>query len=136
MMINISVSGFYEEASNIGNFSMKFANGYTVSLAMGAGIYSTGSIKEGFSAIEVGAWDPDGKWVKLDVNNDVIGWQSPEEVLAIMNKVAAYTAEPSELDTLREVRAEITRINEAAGETRFNPTATLMLDRLIDQKIS
>ena len=87
-MITIRVSE-WAATSAIGNFSMKFANGYTVSLAMGDGIYSTGSVKEGFSAIEVAAWDADGKWVKLGTNDDVIGWQSPEEVLAIMNKVAA-----------------------------------------------
>lgn len=32
------------------------------------------------------------------------------------------------LATLKEVRAEIRRINEAAGETRFNPAATEMVD--------
>ena len=133
-MFNVRVNEF--GTSSVGNFSMKFANGYTVSLAMGDGIYSSGTMEDGFSAIEVAAWDADGKWVKLGDNDNVIGWQSAEQVLAIMNKVASYTAEPSEVDTLRELRAEITRINEAAGETRFNPTATSMLDRLIDQKVS
>jgi predicted transcriptional regulator len=133
-MFNVRVNEF--GTSSVANFSMKFANGYTVSLAMGDGIYSNGNMEDGFSAIEVAAWDADGKWIKLSDNDDVIGWQSAEEVLAIMNKVASYTAGSSELDTLRELRAEITRINEAAGETRFNPTATSMLDRLIDQKVS
>jgi hypothetical protein len=137
-MFNVRVNNF--GTSSISNFSMKFANGYTVSLAMGSGgIYSSGNQDDGYSSVEVGAWDADGTWIKLGDNNDVIGWQSPEEVLAIMNKVASYTAEPSEVDTLshlRALRAEITRINEAAGETRFNPTATSMLDRLIDQKVS
>lgn len=133
-MFNVRVNEF--GTSSVGNFSMKFANGYTVSLAMGDGIYSSGTMEDGFSAIEVAAWDADGKWVKLGDNDNVIGWQSAEQVLAIMNKVASYTVEPSEVDTLRELRAEITRINEAAGETRFNPTATSMLDRLIDQKVS
>lgn len=31
-------------------------------------------------------------------------------------------------DALREVRAEISRINEAAGETVFNPSATQLTD--------
>jgi hypothetical protein len=88
-MFNVRVNEF--GTSSVGNFSMKFANGYTVSLAMGDGIYSTGNVKDGFSAVEVAAWDADGKWVKLGDNDDVIGWQSPEEVLAIMNKVAAMS---------------------------------------------
>lgn len=34
-------------------------------------------------------------------------------------------------DLLREVRNEITRINKAAGETVFNPSATESVDLLI-----
>ena len=33
---------------------------------------------------------------------------------------------------LMEIRAEITRLNKAAGETVFNPTATALLDELIE----
>ena len=86
-MFNVRVNEY--GTSSVGNFSMKFANGYTVSLAMGDGIYSNGNRSDGYSSVEVAAWDADGKWVKLDLQDDVIGWQSPEEVLAIMNKVAA-----------------------------------------------
>jgi hypothetical protein len=86
-MFNVRVNNF--GTSSISNFSMKFANGYTVSLAMGDGIYSNGNMEDGFSSVEVAAWDADGKWIRLGDNDDVIGWQSPEEVLAIMNKVAA-----------------------------------------------
>ena len=87
-MIKVQVNSF--GTNSVGNFSMKFANGYTVSLAMGGGgIYSSGNQDDGYSSVEVAAWDADGTWIKLGDNNDVIGWQSPEEVLAIMNKVAA-----------------------------------------------
>jgi hypothetical protein len=86
-MFNVRVNNF--GTSSVGNFSMKFANGYTVSLAMGDGIYSSGNQDDGYSSVEVAAWDADGKWIKLSDNDDVIGWQSAEEVLAIMNKVAA-----------------------------------------------
>jgi hypothetical protein len=86
-MIKVSVNEFGDKAMR--NFSMKFANGYTVSLAMGDGIYSNGNKADGFSSVEVGAYDADGEWIQLSNNNDVIGWQSPEEVLAIMNKIAA-----------------------------------------------
>jgi hypothetical protein len=41
------------------------------------------------SYFEVAAWDADGNWVQLGDNDTVVGWQSPEEVLTIMNKVAA-----------------------------------------------
>jgi len=85
-MINISVDIFTNRTKS--NFSMTFANGYTVSLAMGEGMYSTAG-DGGFTSAEVGAWDKDGDWVKLSDNDDVIGWQSPEQVLAIMNKIAA-----------------------------------------------
>lgn len=86
-MFNINIDNFKD--INMNNFSMKFANGYTVSLAMGTSMYCTGDAETGFSSAEVAAWDADGNWVKLGDNDDVIGWQSPEQVLAIMNKIAA-----------------------------------------------
>jgi hypothetical protein len=86
-MFNVQVNEF--GTSSVGNFSMKFANGYSVSLAMGDGTYSNGNQADGFSSVEVAAWDADGKWLQLGDNDDVVGWQSPEEVLALMNKVAA-----------------------------------------------
>lgn len=65
-------------------FKMTFANGYTVSVAFGDGSYGNGE-----ATAEVGAWGADGNWVQLGDGNDVVGWQSPDEVLAIMNKIAA-----------------------------------------------
>ena len=85
-MFNVRVNNFGANAA--GNFSMTFANGYTVSLAMGDGVYSNGNREDGFSSVEVAGWGADGNWVQLG-DGDVVGWQSPEEVLAIMNKVAA-----------------------------------------------
>lgn len=66
-------------------FKMTFANGYTVSVAFGSGNYGDGQ-----ATAEVGVWDAEGTWYKLnDDGYDVIaGWQTPEEVLAIMNRVA------------------------------------------------
>ena len=86
-MFNVRMNKFGNKASS--NFSMTFANGYTVSVAMGDGIYSNGNSEDGFTSVEVAAWDADGNWVQLRDNDTVVGWQSPEEVLAIMNKVAA-----------------------------------------------
>jgi len=86
-MFNVRMNKFGNKAA--GNFAMTFANGYTVSVAMGDGIYSDGNSEDGFSSVEVAAWDASGVWVKLGDNDDVVGWQSPDKVLAIMNKVAA-----------------------------------------------
>lgn len=72
-----------------GNFSMKFDNGYTVSLAFGDGTYSHGNFDEGFTSVEVGAWDPDGNWVKLDKDSTVAGWKSADQLLGIMKRVAS-----------------------------------------------
>lgn len=74
-----------------GNFSMKFGNGYTVSLAFGDGTYSHGNLDEGFTSIEVAAWDAEGNWVMLDKERDstVAGWKSPDQLLGILNKVAS-----------------------------------------------
>lgn len=38
-----------------------------------------------------------------------------------------------QLAALAEVRAEITRLNKAAGETVFNPAATQLLEAVIDE---
>ena len=38
---------------------------------------------------EVAAWDADDKWIKLGEDEYVLGWQSPDQVLAIMNRIAA-----------------------------------------------
>lgn len=65
-------------------FKMTFANGYTVSVAFGDGNYGDGQ-----ATAEVGAWDADGNWIRLTENDSVIGWQTPDEVLATMNKIAA-----------------------------------------------
>lgn len=86
-MFNIKMNRWSDKES--GNFTITFANGHTVSVAMGDGIYSSGNVANGFSSGEVAAWDADGKWIKLSDNDDVVGWRSPDEVLAIMNKIAA-----------------------------------------------
>lgn len=74
---------------NKGNFKMKFANGYTLSITVGDGTYSSGNFNDDFMSAEVAAWDADGNWIRLSDSNDVIGWQSPDDVLALMNKIAA-----------------------------------------------
>mgnify|MGYP003346433659 CR=1 FL=1 len=72
-------------------FHMTFANGYSVSVQFGSGNYCENCDgKETHSKnAEVAAWDADDKWIKLDEHDDVLGWQSPDQVLAIMNRIAA-----------------------------------------------
>lgn len=93
-MFNMNRDSFGDH--NKGNFSMKFANGYTVSLAMGDGMYSSGNFDDGFTMVEVGAWDTDGNWVRLGDNDDVKGWCAPDKVLEIMNQIAAMPEKNNE----------------------------------------
>ena len=90
-MFKLHVDNFKDLTTK--NFSMRFANAYTVSLAMGDSIYCTPMVDDGetfgYSSVEVAAWDSNGNWVKLGDNDDVAGWVSADDVLAIMNKVAA-----------------------------------------------
>lgn len=68
------------------NFYMKFDNGYAISLAMGGGTYSTGDAEDGFTSVEVAVFDPDGNFFPLTEDNDVLGWQSPKQVLEIISR--------------------------------------------------
>ena len=79
-------------------FQMTFANGYTVSVQWGPGNYTDDRSQDCDPKhsqqwvrmlAEVAAWDRSGKWVHLGENDDVLGFQSPSEVLAVMNKIAA-----------------------------------------------
>ena len=66
-------------------FKMTFDNGYTISVQFGSGNYSDG----GKTTAEIAAWGPDEEWVRLEPNDDVRGYCSPEEVLEAMKMVAA-----------------------------------------------
>jgi hypothetical protein len=58
----------------------------------------------------------------------------PTDYLAdVYGELVAQTKRNRTLDDLREVRREISRLNEARGETVFNPAATQALDGLIEQ---
>lgn len=73
-----------------GNVTFKFDNGYTFSIAVGDGLYSTGTLEKGWSRVEIGVWDETGEWYcPWNDHDDVIGFQSIEEVLEKMNEVAA-----------------------------------------------
>lgn len=73
-------------------FHITFVNGYTVSVQFGEGNYCAvryGKDGDDSPNAEVAAWqERDSGWVKLGENDDVIGWQTPDQVLEIMNKIA------------------------------------------------
>jgi len=77
-------------------FHITFANGYTVSVQFGYGNYCDNRNKGAYggdvdpsTTAEVAAWDENNNWYKLGDFDDAVGHQTPAEVLAIMNRVAA-----------------------------------------------
>ena len=64
-------------------YSMKFENGYTISVQFSEMNYSDGK-----TTAEVAAWGEDGDWYQLVDGNDVIGWQSTDDVAKWMDKVS------------------------------------------------
>ena len=58
-------------------------NGITISVVGGRGLYG-----DGINSFEVAAWPKEGQeWIKLSEHDDVIGWQSKEEVTEIIQKL-------------------------------------------------
>ena len=84
-------------------FHVTFENGYTVSVQWGGNNYCDNRHcdlsneflgKEGCANADVAAWPENGErnYVKLTGDDNCesnIGWQSPAEVLAILNRIAA-----------------------------------------------
>ena len=86
------------KTTSANGFHMTFANGYTVAVQWNAGNYcsnreggNTSKTPRECSSVEVAVWDKDDQWVQLnpDSSNCVVGWQSADDVAAIMAKVAA-----------------------------------------------
>ena len=80
-------------------FCMTFANGYTISVQFGNGNYCDnrhyGNPLNGDQSVppssnaEVAVWDKDGKWVQLSEHDDVIGWQTADDVAALIASVSS-----------------------------------------------
>lgn len=79
-------------------FAMTFANGYTVSVQWGGGNYcdnrslpfrGVDAAVPASKTAEVAVWNADGEWVALTDHDDVIGYQTPEQVAAIIAKYSA-----------------------------------------------
>ena len=65
----------------------EFPNGITISVVGGQHLYG-----DGINSFEVGAWRTNSKgwedyWVRLSEHDDVVGWQSKEDVTAIIQKI-------------------------------------------------
>lgn len=78
-------------------FHIKFANGYNVSVQWGANNMADNRHLDyvgpetpvpASATAEVAVWDKDGKWVQLSPY-DVIGYQTPEQVAAIIADFAS-----------------------------------------------
>lgn len=74
-------------------FHMTFANGWSISVQFSDKHYSDASKHErgGFEApnAEVAVFDANGGWVLHGPNKEqVLGWQTPEQVLGMMRKIA------------------------------------------------
>ncbi len=97
-------------------FHVTFENGNTVSVQFGRGNYCSNydtprdmlvqdGVVESHDA-ECTAWGSDGAWHKLGDNDDVIGWQHPADVLALLNRMAGnpHAALASEMvEALRDL---------------------------------
>ena len=80
-------------------FQMTFANGYTISVQFGNGNYCDNrhygdslswdqSVPPSSNA-EVAAWDKDGNWVQLGEHDDIIGWQTPDDIAALIASISS-----------------------------------------------
>ena len=86
------------------NFHITFENGITVSILISFGSYSDnhdGDIGTELdqrrmisSNAELAAWKPDGAFITKDIRpdagDDVLGWQTPEQILDFLNKASKY----------------------------------------------
>ena len=58
-------------------------NNITLSVVGGSGLYG-----DGVESFEVGAWHNDSNdWIRLSEHDDVIGWQSKEDIDQIIQKL-------------------------------------------------
>ena len=98
-------------------FQITFENGWTISVQFGKGNYcnrrsyaddawkpETDEIVESANA-ECAIWDADGVWMDFDFDQ-VIGYQTPDQVAAMIARVAAFPVGNDVLDE-QETRTDI-----------------------------
>ena len=79
--------------------SLSFNNGFEISIVAGPGKYSSpkdeGDSPDDFSSFEVAIFNPQGDWATKeffpDNNDDVIGWQSREDINNLLEKIENKT---------------------------------------------
>ena len=81
-----------QDSTQSGNFRFKLDNGYTISIAVGVGTYSTGSMKDGFQTVEIAVIDPDDNFVDQGSGSGVEGWQSASQFIEIINRINSIPA--------------------------------------------
>lgn len=94
----MSAPGF--KITDAKGFHVAFANGHTVSVQFGYGNYCSNRDRRSqpgedraSGTAEVAIWNAAGDWIRLpDWTDDVHGWQTPAQVLEIMQVVAAMPA--------------------------------------------
>ena len=79
-------------------FRMTFANGWSISVQWSSFNYCANKsyslgVEEQLPVCvnaECAVWDANGDWFPLGEYDDVIGWQTPDEVAALITRVAAF----------------------------------------------
>ena len=82
-------------------FKMTFANGWTISVQFGGFNYCDNRYPGGHDEIvggfcfcpnaEVAVIKPDGSFAHISDCDDIMGWQTPEQVFALMARIAEGT---------------------------------------------
>ena len=75
------------DSTQSGNFVFELDNGYSISIAVGGGTYSTGNMEDGFVSAEIAVVDPDGEFVDQGSGSGVEGWQSVSQLIEIINRI-------------------------------------------------
>ena len=84
-------------------FHITFANGYTVSVQWNAMNYCDNRSYARYEPdpdykpcanAEVACWGSDGVWLRLGEDDDVIGFQTPEQVTAILDRISKLAPRP------------------------------------------
>ena len=70
-------------------FSMKFKNGWTVSVQWHKDAYS----HDDNTTAEIAAWDKDNNWFDFSPFDNVQGWQTPEEVAEFIKMISMLEGE-------------------------------------------
>ena len=99
-------------------FQITFENGWTISVQFGKGNYcerrsfdenawqpeAIGIVQS--ANAECAVWDADGNWLDMDECDQVVGWQTPDEVATLIARVAAFRVGYDVLDE-NETRTDI-----------------------------